>query len=122
MNVKVVDTAMLSRILEYGKSEEMPKVAKGTVIAQNACKQFESVRSLLGKPVDEEINSMLFQVTRHVDILKVLQTLARPRNNGETMAQLAVKCWQQITIDELPTCLKTSLEKHIPTQMLCQLR
>ena len=37
--------------------------------------------------MDEEINSKLTQVTRHVDILKVLQTLARPRNNGETMAQ-----------------------------------
>ena len=97
-------------------------MAKGFVAAQNACKQFKSVQSLLGKPVDEEINSKLTKATKHLDILKVLQTLGRPRNKGDAMAQLAVKCWQQITIDQLPMCLKTSLEKHIPTQMLSQLR
>ena len=38
MNIKVVDNDILSRVLEYSKSEEMSKVVKGFVAAQNACK------------------------------------------------------------------------------------
>ncbi len=74
------------------------------------------------KDIDNNIKARKAAMSKHFDGMTILHTLGRQRNKDETMANLAVRCWQKVKVDLVAPCLKMELEKHIPLPLLLQLR
>ena len=122
MEPVVFKSGMPATVVEFAKTAEMKQLAPLVCASFDKFAMYSRVATFMKKDIDNNIKARKAAMSKHFDGMTILHTLGRQRNKDETMANLAVRCWQKVKVDLVAPCLKMELEKHIPLPLLLQLR